>query len=94
MKEAAKFITSIQPRGGTGFKQAWKTSVKLIKENDIDIVYFLTDGAGDADDKWILELLKKKSSKKLVVNCISLGAERPFMEKIAKKRKGRYVCRK
>ena len=94
MKEAAKFIASIYPRGGTGFKQAWKNSVKLIKENDIDIVYFLTDGAGDADDKWILELLKKEVSKKLVVNCISLGADRKFMEKIAKKRKGKYVCLK
>lgn len=94
MKEAAKFISSIHPRGGTGFKQAWKKSVKLIKDNDIDIVYFLTDGVGDADDKWILELLKKETGKKLVVNCISLGDDREFMEKIAKKRKGKYVCLK
>lgn len=93
MKEARSFIDSLSPGGGTMMCSAWQEALNIIKEKDIDTVYFMTDGMpGDSfNDQWLKEKLKQHRLNKLKIHCISVGMDQQFMKEIADHTKGKYI---
>jgi uncharacterized SAM-binding protein YcdF (DUF218 family) len=77
----------------TSTEENMKFSLDIIKEKDIDTVYFMTDGMpGDNfNDQWLLEQLKRHHLTKLKIHCISVGMDQQFMKKIADHTHGKYI---
>ena len=95
MQEAKDFVDQLYPTGGTNMKKAWNAAVDVIKKQNIDTVYFLTDGepGDDFDPAWLKKTLKKsRINNKLTINCIAIGDAGLFlMKKIANDYRGSFV---
>ena len=94
MKEAKEFIDKLYRGGGTNMKTAWDAAIKIIRKNNVDTVYFMTDGEpGDGFDlKWLKAALKKHRINHLAINCITVGGHgKKLMKDIADEYKGTFV---
>lgn len=93
MQDAERAINSLTSVGGTEMRQAWEAVLKIVIEENITTVYFLSDG--DSTDyftaDWLLaELKKNHKTKNLCVNCFSIDTRNTEMEKIAEATGGKY----
>lgn len=93
MSKAGDVINKLYCNGGTMMCQAWSKTLKVVESENINTVYFLTDGEPNDqfDAQYLKQQVRKKGIKKLTVHCISIGAERDFMKQIAKEYNGQYV---
>ena len=85
LKNALDYVDRMRPRGGTNMKGAWDQIIPLVKKQDINCVYFLSDGEDSAFQADHLNSLKK-----LRIHTFSLGATSSVMKEVAKRHKGRY----
>ena len=95
MLQAEEYINlQLQASGGTMMKKAWQNAIEAIKAENIDEVFFLTDGqpGDDFSLAWLLNRLQQELPNRLKVHCIALGGERKFMRQLAEKRRGSYTC--
>ncbi len=93
MRSAAEFITRLTPGGGTMMINAWEIALQATYRNNIDTIYFLSDGSpgDDFSAEWLLETIKKRSGRKPTIHCISLGNQNDMMKNIAEACNGTYV---
>ena len=94
MKEANEFIDNqLKTGGGTMMRQAWTAAIKAAAVENIDTIYFLTDGqSGDnLTFEWLQQELSGKLSAKVKLHCIALGIDQDFMRRIATARNGEYI---
>ena len=95
MQKAKDFINMLRPGGGTNMKTAWEAAIKLIKKNNIDTVYFLTDGEpGDGfDPYWLQDTFKKSNLRSGVkIHSIAIGGNgQGLMKKVADLYNGSFV---
>lgn len=93
MQEARQFINVLHAGGGTMMIQAWEKALDTAKKENIDTIYFMTDGQpGDNfSDQWLLAQLSKYRFKKLKIHCVSVGMDQQFMKKISDHTHGTYI---
>ena len=88
--EANRFVQTLQPRGGTGMMMAWNSIIPIIKREEIQSVYFLSDGEpNDCRPEDLLAFLKQ-SVLKLRIHTISMGQSSQLLKDIAKQHNGQY----
>lgn len=90
IRQAKQFIRQLTPNGGTFMLKVWHGLKDIIRNNEIGIVYFLSDGEpGDCNPPQLLEFLKG-NFKRLKIHTISMGTASDLMRSIAKQHKGIY----
>ncbi len=75
----------LEPRGRTNFIHAWEEALKRIPKQNIDEVYFLTDGEARSPLSMIKDWQKRKRNEKFKfkLKCISIGTESEVLQKMA-----------
>ncbi len=94
LSEAEGFVRNLGADGMTNMRMAWERIMGMVERDEIDTVYFLSDGdPTDCNGEQLKQLLKSLSEK-VTVHCIAIGQESPLLRDIANSHHGTYVERK
>lgn len=92
MKKAEIFIDNLTPGGGTLMKGAFQQAINIAASENIDTIYFMTDGesSDNITAEWLLDELKK-APRNLQLHCVAVGRNQNFMRQVSEKHNGRYI---
>ena len=95
VETAVKHIQKLGASGGTAMGAAWNAVFKLTDQNEIDTIFFLTDGEPtDCSEKDLLQMVCQWNLKrKIKINCIAVGRESDLLRQLAENNKGIYRVR-
>lgn len=87
---AIDFVKKLSPGGGTSMLHAWRVIIPIIRREEINSVYFLSDGEpNDCSGEELLRFLKQNAHG-LKINTISMGQQSRLLKQIAAQHKGIY----
>ena len=92
MKQSEIFIDNLTPGGGTLMKGAFQQAINIAASENIDTIYFMTDGesSDNITAEWLFNELKK-APRNLQLHCVALGRNQDFMRQVSQKYNGRYI---
>lgn len=95
VETAVKHIQKLNASGGTSMGAAWNAVFKLVEHNEINSIFFLTDGEPtDSSEANILKIVTEWNKRqKIKINCIAIGRESNLLRSIAEKNRGIYRVR-
>ena len=95
VETAVKHIQKLSANGGTAMGAAWNAVFKLTDVNEINTIFFLTDGEPtDCTEADVLQMVNAWNSKrKIKINCIAIGRESNLLHQLAKDNGGIYRVR-
>ncbi|MBE6368265.1 MAG: VWA domain-containing protein [Lentisphaerae bacterium] len=94
MKAANECIDQLAPCGSTNMKSAWEMALLAAERENINAIYFLTDGqpSDDFNADWLRSQLNTPKLKKLQIHTIVLGQDANFMQDISQSTQGKHIC--
>ena len=95
VETALRHIEKLTANGGTSMGAAWNAVFGLTDENEINTIFFLTDGEPtDCTEADVLRMVNAWNSKrKIQINCIAIGRESNLLRRLAKENRGVYRVR-
>ena len=95
IETALRHIRKLEASGGTVMGAAWNEVFQLAETNEIDTIFFLTDGEPtDCSEQDVLRMVNTWNSRHHVtIHCIAIGRESVLLRELAEANGGIYRVR-
>ncbi|MBS1372172.1 MAG: VWA domain-containing protein [Lentisphaeria bacterium] len=92
LQELKQFLSRMYAGGGTNMLTAWQHLIGLLAKEEIDTIYFLSDGdPTDCSEQNLLDYLKSNLPKTVTVHTISIGQTSDLLRRLAEQHRGIYT---
>lgn len=90
-----KHVRKLTACGGTSMGAAWNAIFELADPNEINSIFFLTDGEPtDCSEQDLLQKVNTwNARRRITINCIAIGRESELLRRLAEKNGGIYRVR-